>query len=155
MLNIVERQDRLPLAEITTEGRMYNLLSVSKPALEETGLDTVERCAKPPASAPPIELYCSSQDVIVEKQRDFFNESVRRALYGVSEKSEQAILESKIDPAKLPITGLLPPPTNKRARYTHIQVPSMRRFVTDSGKLARLDQLLKELKEGNHRVLLY
>ncbi|OCK98141.1 uncharacterized protein K441DRAFT_685116 [Cenococcum geophilum 1.58] len=155
MLNIVERQDRLPLAEITAEGHMYNLLNVSKTALEETGLDTVERCAKPPASAPPIELYCSSQGVIVEKQRDFFNKSVRRALYGVSEKSEQAILESKIDPAKLPITGLLPPPTNKRARYTHIQVPSMRRFVTDSGKLARLDQLLKELKEGNHRVLLY
>jgi DNA helicase INO80 len=31
----------------------------------------------------------------------------------------------------------------------------MRRFVTDSGKLARLDQLLRELKEGSHRVLLY
>jgi DNA helicase INO80 len=31
----------------------------------------------------------------------------------------------------------------------------MRRFVTDSGKLATLDRLLRELKEGNHRVLLY
>ena len=31
----------------------------------------------------------------------------------------------------------------------------MRRFVTDSGKLARLDRLLRELKEGGHRVLLY
>jgi len=31
----------------------------------------------------------------------------------------------------------------------------MRRFVTDSGKLAKLDQLLKQLKEGGHRVLLY
>ncbi|OCL13572.1 helicase SWR1 [Glonium stellatum] len=155
MLNIVERRDRLPLAEITTEGHMYNLLNISKTAFEETGLDTIERCAKPPVSAPPIELYCSSHSVIAEKQRDFFNVPVRRALYGVSEKSEQAILESKVDPAKLPSTGLLPPPTNKRTRYTHIQVPSMRRFVTDSGKLARLDALLKELKEGNHRVLLY
>jgi DNA helicase INO80 len=31
----------------------------------------------------------------------------------------------------------------------------MSRFVTDSGKLARLDQLLRQLKEGGHRVLLY
>jgi len=31
----------------------------------------------------------------------------------------------------------------------------MRRFVTDSGKLAQLDRLLKQLKEGGHRVLLY
>ncbi|RAL68757.1 hypothetical protein DID88_007451 [Monilinia fructigena] len=31
----------------------------------------------------------------------------------------------------------------------------MRRFVTDSGKLAKLDALLTKLKEGGHRVLLY
>jgi DNA helicase INO80 len=31
----------------------------------------------------------------------------------------------------------------------------MSRFVTSSGKLARLDALLKELKAGDHRVLLY
>jgi DNA helicase INO80 len=31
----------------------------------------------------------------------------------------------------------------------------MRRFVTDSGKLGRLDKLLGELKNGGHRVLLY
>lgn len=31
----------------------------------------------------------------------------------------------------------------------------MRRFVTDSGKLAKLDDLLFKLKEGGHRVLLY
>jgi DNA helicase INO80 len=31
----------------------------------------------------------------------------------------------------------------------------MRRFVTDSGKLAQLDRLLRKLKEGGHRVLLY
>ena len=31
----------------------------------------------------------------------------------------------------------------------------MRRFVTDCGKLAKLDQLLRELKHNGHRVLLY
>jgi DNA helicase INO80 len=50
---------------------------------------------------------------------------------------------------------MLPPPISERARYTNIEVPSMRRFVTDSGKLAKLDELLRELKPGGHRVLLY
>ncbi|KAI9811954.1 MAG: putative DNA helicase ino80 [Phylliscum demangeonii] len=31
----------------------------------------------------------------------------------------------------------------------------MRRFVTDSGKLAKLDQLLQQLHAGGHRVLVY
>jgi DNA helicase INO80 len=155
MLNIVERHDRRPLADITTEGYMRNLLNVSEAAFEETGLDIIERCAKPSASAPPIELYCASQDVIAEKQRDFFNVPMRMALFGVSEKTEQVLLDSKMEPKALTVRSQLPPPTNKRAKYTHIEVPNMHRFVSDSGKLGRLDALLKELKAGGHRVLLY
>merc|ERR1712093_722868 len=49
----------------------------------------------------------------------------------------------------------LPAPTSEKQRFTNIRVPSMRRFVTDSGKLAKLDELLFKLKEGGHRVLLY
>ncbi|KAF2747726.1 hypothetical protein M011DRAFT_37470 [Sporormia fimetaria CBS 119925] len=155
MLNIAGRQDRRPLAEITTEGYMRNLLNVSESAFEETGLDLIERCAKPAASAPPIELYCSSQGAIAEKERDFFNPAVRTALYGISERIEHTILESKVDPSAVALRGKLPDPTNKRARYTHVQVPSMHRFVSDSGKLAKLDSLLKQLKAEGHRVLLY
>lgn len=155
MLNIVERQDRVALAGITTEGYMRNLLNVSRASFEETGLHLTERCAKPAASAPPIELFCSSQGVIAEKQRDFFNVPARMALYGFSDKTEQSILESKVDTVTLPPRSKLPPPTNRKAKYTHIEVPSMHRFVSDSGKLAKLDSLLKELKQGGHRVLLY
>ncbi|KAF2810925.1 helicase SWR1 [Mytilinidion resinicola] len=155
MLNIVGREDRVPLAEITAEGHMYNLLNISKAAFEETGLDNIDRCSRPSVSAPPIELYCASHGAIAEKQRHFFNVPMRKALYGVSEKSEQAIIQSKVDPAVMPATSMLPPPTNRKGRFTDIEVPSMRRFVTDSGKLAKLDALLKELKKGDHRVLLY
>jgi DNA helicase INO80 len=154
MLNIVERQNRAPLAEITTDGYMHNLLNVSHSAFQETGLDVLERCAKPAASAPPVELYCSSQGAIAEKQRHFFNVPMRSALFGVSEKTELALLEAKKD-TTVSLRSTLPQPTNKKGRYTHIEVPSMQRFVTDSGKLAKLDALLKELKQGNHRVLLY
>ncbi|KAF2115059.1 SNF2 family N-terminal domain-containing protein [Lophiotrema nucula] len=155
MLNIVHRNDRVPLAEITGEGHMQNLLNVSQAAFEETGLDIAERCAKPAASAPPVELYCNSQGAVAEKQRDFFNVPMRTTLFGVSEKTEQVLLDSKAAGAALTVRDKLPPPTNARARYTHVEVPSMQRFVTDSGKLAKLDLLLKDLKANNHRVLLY
>jgi DNA helicase INO80 len=147
MLNIVERQDRAALADISSEGYLQNLLNVSRSAFEDTGLHLAERCAKPAASAPPIELYCDSQGVIAEKQRDFFNVPVRMALYGISDKIEQAILDSKVDPGALSARSKLPPPTNKKTKYTHIEVPSMHRFVSDSGKLAKLDLLLKQLKQ--------
>ena len=155
MLNIVERQDRSSLAEITNEGYLNNLMNVSQVSFEDTGLDLIERCAKPKASAPPVELYCSSQGVIAEKQKDFFNVPMRTALFGISEKTEQAVLDSTDDTRAFTIRNKLPLPTNKRSKFTHVEVPSMHRFVSDSGKLARLDLLLKELKANGHRVLLY
>ncbi|KAF2012563.1 hypothetical protein BU24DRAFT_254385 [Aaosphaeria arxii CBS 175.79] len=155
MLNIVERQERRPLADITSEGYMQTLLNVSQSAFEETGLNIIERCAKPSASAPPIELYCSSQAVIAEKQRDFFNIPMRTALFGISDKTELNMLESKTSSTALVARNKLPEPTNARARFTHVEVPSMHRFVSDSGKLAKLDALLKQLKANDHRVLLY
>ncbi|KAF2738528.1 hypothetical protein EJ04DRAFT_428494 [Polyplosphaeria fusca] len=155
MLNIVERNDRAPLADITSEGIMANLTNVYQSAFRDTGLDIIERGASPGASAPPIELYCASQGVVAEQQRDFFSVPIRRMLFGISEKTEQVALDSKAQLKTFAPRDLLPGPTNQRSRYTHVQVPSMGRFVTDSGKLAKLDSLLKELKENGHRVLLY
>ncbi|KAF1947084.1 hypothetical protein EJ02DRAFT_450055 [Clathrospora elynae] len=155
IFNIVDRQERAPLTEVTTQGYMRNLLNVSQSAFEETGLNVIEPCAKPRASAPPIELYCASQAAIAEKQKYFFNAPIRNALYGISELTEQVVLDAKTESTALTVRNKLPPPTNERMRYTHIEAPSMSRFVTDSGKLAQLDALLKELKANDHRVLLY
>jgi chromatin-remodeling ATPase INO80 len=154
LFNIMDRRDLGPLAD-TTSGRLHELLNVSRKAWEATGLGSAELSTRPLASAPPIELYCASQGVIAEKEKDFFNIPMRKALFGISEKTEEFILERKIDPAILPPSNMLPPPTSSKDRYTNIQVPSMRRFVSDSGKLAALDTLLKELKANGHRVLLY
>lgn len=38
---------------------------------------------------------------------------------------------------------------------SHIQIPQMEKFIRDSGKMSRMDQLLVELKAGGHRVLIY
>ena len=155
IFNIVDRHDGAQLAAMTSEGYMHNLFNVAQSAFEQTGLNVVEPCAKPKASAPPIELYCASQGVIAEKQNILFNPVMRGALYGISHVTEQAMLESKSERAALTVHSKLPRPTNERTRFTHIEAPSMSRFVTDSGKLARLDALLKELKANDHRVLLY
>ncbi|KAI9862902.1 MAG: putative DNA helicase ino80 [Trichoglossum hirsutum] len=155
LLRIVDRSRPEPLAEASTEGPMRGLLNISENMFGESGLNRIEQCARPCASAPPVEIVCSSQGSLNEKLSLLFNQGVRRALYGPSERDEQRLLDGHVDPAFFPPTKMLPASISEKARFTNIQVPSMRRFVTDSGKLARLDQLLRELKEGGHRVLLY
>lgn len=155
LFDIVSNRD----AEIETKqlggGVLHDLFNVANSCFLAQGLNAIEPCARRAASAPPVELYAASQGVIKEKQRTFFNVPIRRALFGISEKTEQAFLESNLSPSFYPRSSLLPEPISNKGRYTSISVPSMRRFVTDSGKLAKLDQLLGQLKEGGHRVLLY
>lgn len=155
LFRIVERNNRRLLASTTDERRLFDLFNVAFNTFEELGLTFIEQGAHPGASAPPIEIACSNQGVRVDKENTLFNLPLRKALYGLSEKDEQALLEAKIAPSAFPVHNMLPPPLSQKSRFTNIQVPSMRRFVTDSGKLAKLDQLLRELKAGNHRVLLY
>ena len=155
LFNVVDRNDRRPLSDITEQSYLQNLLDVSKNLFEDAGLSIIEQCARPGASAPPIQIACSDQGSRVEKEKTIFNVDLRRALYGLSETDEAALLEVNIDPTNYVATNLLSKPLSQKSRYTNIQVPSMRRFVSDSGKLAKLDELLRELKIGGHRVLLY
>ena len=155
LFNIVERNDRRPLCDITEESRLQNLFNVSKNVFEGQGLNNIEKCARPGVSAPPIQIACSDQGSRIEKENTIFNVKLREAFYGVSEKTEAALLEAKVDPINYPVTNTLPQPLSQKSRYTNINVPSMRRFVSDSGKLAKLDELLRGLKNGGHRVLLY
>jgi len=155
MLNIVKKQDVVNVATALGSGPLHELMNISTATFDRQGLGVLEPCARTKASAPPIEIHASSQGVITERQTTFFNQSMRQALYGISQATELAMLEKKVDPTMFPATNMLPPPVSQKARYTKIEVPLMRRFVTDSGKLAKLDELLTMLKEGSHRVLLY
>ncbi|KUJ12768.1 putative DNA helicase INO80 [Mollisia scopiformis] len=155
MLRIVDRKDRKPLAEVTDEGYLNKLFNVSKDVFAKSGLSRLEQCGRPSASAPPIEVVCSSRGAVIEKENILFNVPMRRALYGPSPLEERALIASKVPTAMYPPPKLLPAPTSEKQRFTNIRVPSMRRFVTDSGKLAKLDELLFKLKDEGHRVLLY
>ncbi|KAF2669414.1 hypothetical protein BT63DRAFT_413848 [Microthyrium microscopicum] len=137
-------------------GKLEALLDMRTSVYEASGLGYLEPAARPQASAPPIHLDCSSQGAIIETQDCLFNIPMQTALFGVTQQFEDAIVEQKLDPDLIPAAvDMLPEADQRLARYTKITVPSMTRFVSDCGKLARLDTLLKELKAGGHRVLLY
>lgn len=155
MLDIVGHNDRSPLADVHQDGHLGSLMNISEMVFEENGFATMDPAARPGASAPPIQVNCSDQQSIAERQLSLFNVPARRALFPLPAQVEEAILENDVEPDSIPPCNMLPSPTSRKARYTHISVPSMRRFVTDSGKLAKLDQLLSQLKNGGHRVLLY
>ncbi|RAL05587.1 chromatin-remodeling ATPase INO80 [Aspergillus ibericus CBS 121593] len=156
LFNIVDRNDRQAVNEIVAEGYMRDLMTVSQSTFERDGLNIIEPCASPAASAPPITVVSSSQVPWFETKDTLFNVSVRHALLSTpSRQVDEQIIEKKVDPTPYSLTPMLPKPISNKGRYTHIEVPSMRRFVTDSGKLAKLDELLRELKAGGHRVLLY
>jgi chromatin-remodeling ATPase INO80 len=155
LFKIREREDRKPLAEITHEGILTSLMNVARTTFEGTGLTRLEQAGRAKASAPPIEVQCRSSSTLPERESAMFNVGMRRALYGPNSVEERALVLQKVAPVRYPTKALLPTPDIEKKRFTDIVVPSMRRFVTDSGKLAKLDELLFKLKEGGHRVLLY
>ncbi len=111
---------------------------------------------RPGLPAPPIEVLCDGKRKPEAEREDvMFNVPIRKVLFGPNEIEEKALVLRKMPVERYPPPALLPAPDSENKRYTNITVPSMRRFVTDSGKLAKLDDLLRNLKEGGHRVLLY
>ncbi|KAK5945064.1 putative DNA helicase ino80 [Knufia obscura] len=155
MLNIVKTTQRQTMPDLDPSSNLAQLCSIAKRALIDEGYPIFEPAARPVVNAPPIEISALDQTSITERQNVMFNPSVRNALFNIDEPLEQRLLDKNADPAMFPPHNLLPAPESEKARYTSISVPSMRRFVTDSGKLAQLDALLGQLKAGGHRVLLY
>ncbi|KAI6778587.1 putative DNA helicase-like protein [Emericellopsis cladophorae] len=155
LLRIRDQQERRPLADITREGVLSSLMNVANQNYFDSGLGRLEAAGKPRASAPPMEVSCNSRAAVLERENTFFNVPMRKALYGPALWEEEALVENRIPLELYPPRKMLPSPDGEKKRFTNIGVPSMQRFVTDSGKLAKLDELLFQLKAGGHRVLLY
>ncbi|VBB75495.1 Putative DNA helicase ino-80 [Podospora comata] len=155
LFQIQQRTDRKPLADITEQGVLHDLMNVARANYADIGLGRLEQAGRPRASAPPIEVSCTGRGSVAERENILFNPQVRKALYGPTPVEEKALVTEKIPIERYPPPALLPAPDKEKTRFTNIAVPSMRRFITDSGKLAKLDELLRQLKEGGHRVLLY
>lgn len=155
LFQIRAREDVNPLADITNEGILNRLMNVARADYDDSGLGRLEQAGRPNASAPPIQISCDSRGTAVERDQTLFNIDIRKTFYGPSIWDEKALIEKKVPFNQFPTKQLLPKPDHEKKKFTNITVPSMRRFVTDSGKLAKLDHLLFKLKNENHRVLLY
>ncbi|EGG05888.1 uncharacterized protein MELLADRAFT_36442, partial [Melampsora larici-populina 98AG31] len=57
--------------------------------------------------------------------------------------------------SSLETNGILGASSTDQLPRSFMEVPQLEKLMLDSGKLARLDSLLQELKTGGHRVLIY
>jgi len=115
---------------------------------------TLTQLYLPKALAPPPALVArgpASKYIRAIEHRD---QIVNHAIVGMPQASfdDPAAVDSfvSINPTLRP-EGLW----SDSIRPSFMKVPAMMQLMSDSGKLARLDALLRELKQGDHRVLIY
>jgi DNA helicase INO80 len=121
----------------------------------DLALDTlvcISQCYYPRVVAAPIEFVCSDRSFAYEQEDLMLATPLMskiRTIAGTGAyvyRSEELL----IDEAPHITTD-----THLMRGNSPIHVPPLSRLVLDSGKLARLDKLLAELKAGGHRVLIY
>lgn len=146
-----------PINKVNTnmEGELKELYTVRDTAFTDMYLNVLESALYSPAMAPPIDLACPSQNFTIKLTASLFDESIRSALMPLSLNTEYELMTKHVPLEQFPKADMLPHALNSRVGFSTIHLPSMKRFVIESGKLNRLDSLLEELKKGDHKVLVY
>lgn len=116
--------------------------------LQESYLEVHEPLFIRRATAPPIAMIGPDAQLVHDVYK-WQHPSIMKVLMPLTLDEEWFYLQRN----NVPPSNLYPPPP--RFSYSTIMIPSMNRFVSDSGKLARLDTLLADLKQNGHRVLIY
>ncbi|PLW28548.1 hypothetical protein PCASD_18178 [Puccinia coronata f. sp. avenae] len=156
-LQIFAKSDLLPrvptdsgapqLSEITEEFRKCSRMNRSD---VQTYNETVV--------APPPDLYCADRGFELEQQRIRFDPLTRLFLFGLPQPAQESPILSERYQAAFSTTssvGVMGMSAEDQLPRSFMQVPLLEKLMLDSGKLARLDSLLQELKTGGHRVLIY
>jgi chromatin-remodeling ATPase INO80 len=116
------------------------------------------RVATVVAVAPPVTLYCRNRSFLENQESvlDIPLESL--ALYGLPTSRQ----DSEVDYARyrqswpsVQPKGVFGVSPSSQLPASTFEIPEAKSLVYNSGKLARLDTLLQELKRGDHRVLIY
>ncbi|KAK6205084.1 DNA ATP-dependent helicase [Scheffersomyces amazonensis] len=142
-------------AEINNSYHLRELYTVQTKVYEDMYINIMKPAAEPIACAPPISIICSSKLFTNRLYDNLFDKSIQQKLLPLSLNNELQLLDDNIPLEEFPKSDLLPRPINNLIDYSNIRMPSMLRFITESGKLAKLDELLVELKQNDHRVLIY
>lgn len=120
-----------------------------------------KRAARPlitPVVAPPVQLVCSDGPLTKSQDHLARDEAVSKLLYGLApseRESEVALRHVQSRLPDLPPNGILGRSSEDQLPASEMQVPQMNKLIIDSSKLSKLDELLRELKAGGHRVLIY
>lgn len=152
-----ERINRLKeLSKTTTEGVLESLLNIKEKVFEDQYFGSMHPGSYPAASAPPVTIeVLGSSHITNELKHELFDPTITQALSSISPVTQYNMhVQRGIPVDKFPISGLYPDSLNKYFS-SHISMPSMDRFITESAKLKKLDELLVQLKKGGHRVLIY
>ncbi|KAI0662679.1 SNF2 family N-terminal domain-containing protein [Cubamyces menziesii] len=135
------------------------LLDISSAAWASSCLSRAElRWFIPPAVAPPIAMYMADRTFVEHQAQIFEAPEESLALFGLPQhlwESEPAASAFHQEVGDVPPAGLIGNSPMNQLPLAPMQVPEAKRLIYDSGKLARLDALLQELKAGDHRCLIY
>ncbi|WFD28001.1 Putative DNA helicase ino80 [Malassezia nana] len=116
------------------------------------------RAAIPVAVAPPARLHANDRVFVEREARSRHDAALERVLFGLppaarEDPAQVAQLHTRLP--HVPPQGLVALSPATQLWAPPMQVPRMDKLIVDSSKLARLDELLRELKAGGHRVLIY
>lgn len=148
-----------PLISNTRPGSEIPLREISTNAWNSSYLSNRSaRFAIEQAVAPRIEPIISDRSFLNAQTRTQADPLVHQAIYGLppSQLNDPSAVSQlhRLTP-HVPPRGLMDNSPISQSPLPALRVPASQRLVIDSAKLARLDDLLRELKDGGHRVLLY
>ncbi|RLV95518.1 putative DNA helicase INO80 [Spathaspora sp. JA1] len=142
-------------SNVSNSSVLSKLYSIKDQVYQDMFINNISPAAEPLASAPPITGICSSRNFHYKTQDILFNTKITSSLLPLSLSQEYQLMKDNIPLESYPKSNMLPQPLNHKIDYSNIRMPSMNRFITESGKLAKLDELLLDLKQNDHRVLIY
>lgn len=147
------------MLDISNALRLPGLTDVSSSYAKSLVLPKGDRQVfTPKAVAVPPEFVMSSRHQAYQQKDERFDANVRHLFYGLPPKSRDTLQScdrlSKQLPG-LPPNGVLESMRPDEVPRNNMRVPQLHKLILDSGKLAKLDKLLAELKANGHRVLVY
>lgn len=132
-----------------------DLFSVQSKVYDDMYMNVMEPAAAPIVATGPVEVDCNDYTFTRNLNGTLMDTSIRSVLVPLTLNTELDLMNKKVPVPEYPKSDMNPPPINNLVGYSNIRMPSMTRFITESGKLSKLDKLLDVLKKDGHRVLVY
>lgn len=152
---IGEQNDIKTKATMCSTGILNRLLNITDDFLNDGSYNSLSVSFVEPVLAPPINFFASDRSVILDQQYTLERPEIRSKLFPMTLDKEFELYSNGVHLKDFPVSNTFPWGRNGFVGFSSIRNPSMTKFITDSGKLSKLDEMLPVLKAGDHRVLIY